>query len=207
MSLKIGIIGATGKLGSVVLDQLVKNQADVTAIVQHPEKLTQDVSVLQRNLFDLTTADIEMFDVVISTFNAPDSDINQTITAMDHLIDIFNAGATRLIFAGSVGTLLTEDNIRVADTELIHEEFRTRGKLSLTAYEHLEANKTFPWVYMAPPLFFDPAGPFTGNYALTGDALKFNEKGMSYVSYLDMADAIVRELDTDDNHKLIGIQS
>lgn len=207
MSLKIGLIGATGKLGATVLDQLVEGDADVTAIVQHPEKLTQQVTVLERNLFNLTKEDIKTFDVIISAFNAPNSDINQTITAMDHLIDSFNETDTRLIFAGSVGTLLTEDNVRVADTELIIPEFRERGKLSLTAFEHLAANTTFPWVYMAPPLFFDPAGQYTGNYELTGDALKLNDKGLSYVSYLDMSAAIIAEINTEDNHVLIGVHS
>lgn len=207
MTQKIGVIGATGKLGSVTIDRLLTQHADVTAIVQHPEKLTQDVSILERNLFDLTAEDIQSFDVIISTFNAPNSDVNQTITAMDHLIDIFTGLNTRLIFAGSVGTLLTEEHVRVADTELIHEEFRGRGKLSLTAFEHLEAHQSFPWIYMAPPLFFDPEGPFSGQYELTGEQLKFNQDGMSYVSYLDMADAIVSEIETQDNHVLIGVHS
>lgn len=207
MKKKIGVLGANGKLGTVIIDRLLEQNAEVTAIVRHPENLTQNVPVLKRSLFDLTAEDIQPFDVIISTFSAPNDDIEQTITAVDHLTAIFDNGTTQLIFAGSVGPLLDEHQTRVADTELIQEEYRERGKLALTAFKHLEGTKSFDWLYMAPPLFFDPEGAYTGEYAFTGQHLKYNAQGLSYISYLDMAAAIVEKLASKENHELIGVHS
>lgn len=207
MKKKIGVLGASGKLGTLIVDRLVEQHAEVTAIVRHPDKVTQNVPVLQRSLFDLTAEDIQPFDVIISTFSAPNDDIEQTVTAVDHLTAIFDNGTTQLIFAGSVGPLLDEHQTRVAETELIQPEYRERGKLALTAYKHLESNKSFDWLYMAPPLFFDPEGAYTGAYEFTGQQLKYNAQGLSYVSYLDMAAAIVDKLTSEENHELVGVHS
>ncbi len=50
-NLKIGIIGATGKVGSLVLEEAIERGHDVTAIVRNASKVSNsDVNVIERNI-------------------------------------------------------------------------------------------------------------------------------------------------------------
>lgn len=58
--MNIGIVGATGKAGSLILDEAVNRGHDVTAIVRNASKLTNDnVSVIEKDVHDLTREDFK----------------------------------------------------------------------------------------------------------------------------------------------------
>ena len=70
--MKIGVIGATGKAGSLILKEAIDRGHEVTAIVRDASKLNdRNVSVLEKSIFDLTTDDVKQFDVVVNAFGAP----------------------------------------------------------------------------------------------------------------------------------------
>ena len=70
--MKIGIIGASGKAGSLILKEAVIRGHEVTAIVRNASKLTdQSVAVIEKNILDLTANDVQSFDVVVNAFGAP----------------------------------------------------------------------------------------------------------------------------------------
>ena len=70
--MKIGIIGASGKVGSLVLKEAKDRGHQVTAIVRDASKLTdENVAVIEKNIFDLTSEDINQFEVVVNAFGAP----------------------------------------------------------------------------------------------------------------------------------------
>lgn len=52
--MNIGIIGATGKLGTKVLDEAQQRGHEVTAIVRNAAKLDddKDVKVIEKDVFD-----------------------------------------------------------------------------------------------------------------------------------------------------------
>ena len=79
--MKVGIIGATGKSGRLITDEALKRGLDVTAIVRDASKLEQsEVKVLEKDIFDLTTKDLSVFDVVVNAFGTP---IGQTQPHID----------------------------------------------------------------------------------------------------------------------------
>lgn len=58
--MNIGIVGATGKAGSLILDEAVNRGHDVTAIVRNASKLINDnVSVIEKDVHDLTREDFK----------------------------------------------------------------------------------------------------------------------------------------------------
>ena len=70
--MKIGIIGASGKAGSRILKEALDRGHEVTAIVRNASKITEDnVKVLENDVFNLTSNDLQAFDVVVNAFGAP----------------------------------------------------------------------------------------------------------------------------------------
>lgn len=70
--MKIGIIGATGKAGSRILKEALDRGHEVTAIVRNAAKITEEnIKVLEKDVFALTSNDLQAFDVVVNAFGAP----------------------------------------------------------------------------------------------------------------------------------------
>lgn len=67
--MKIAVICANGKEGKLIVEETIARGADVTAVVRGENKSTAK-NVIKKDLFNLTTADLEDFDVVIDAFGA-----------------------------------------------------------------------------------------------------------------------------------------
>ncbi len=53
--MKIGIIGATGKVGNLVLEEAIDRGHDVTTIVRNASKLSNsNINVLEKEIYDIT---------------------------------------------------------------------------------------------------------------------------------------------------------
>lgn len=190
--MKIGIIGATGKSGQKLTNEAIKRGLDVTAIVRDASKLTQSVQTIEKNILDLTTEDIQHFDVVINTFAAPLTDAEQYRVIGKHLITIFKEVPTRLIVVGGAGRLFVDEasTTHLFDTPDFPDFLISSSKNQYESYLELKAS-SIKWTYVSPAAFFDPEGERTGNYIVGNDHLIFNSKGESYVSYADLAVAII----------------
>uniref|UniRef100_UPI0012FD8708 NAD(P)H-binding protein n=2 Tax=Bacillati TaxID=1783272 RepID=UPI0012FD8708 len=56
--MKIGVIGATGKAGSLIAKEAIERGHEVTAIVRNASKLTAPkTAVLEKDVFQLTAED------------------------------------------------------------------------------------------------------------------------------------------------------
>lgn len=98
--MNIGIVGATGKAGSLILDEAVNRGHDVTAIVRNASKLTNDnVSVIEKDVHDLTREDFKGLEVVVNAFGAPLGEKDAHVEAGRALINALAGTGTRLIVA------------------------------------------------------------------------------------------------------------
>ncbi|MCW0953119.1 NAD(P)H-binding protein [Weissella ceti] len=205
--MKVGIIGATGKLGSLLVERSLKEGYETTAIVRHPEKLTNtnDLVVEKKDLFDLITQDIEKFDVVINAYNAPSDDLKQFSTSMQKLMDIFQGTKTRLIIAGGAGVSYLPDHSRVIDSPDLPAFIKPLAENEVAAYELLKNDTSFNWLYMTPPLDMQFDAPHTGHHYFSGENLGVDENGKSYISYADYADAFMDEINSGNKHQPMGV--
>ena len=192
--MKIGIIGATGKAGQKLTQEAIKRGLDVTAIVRDASKLTESVQVIEKNILELTTEDIKPFDVIINTFAAPLTDAEQYRVMGQHLIAIFSDVSTRLIVVGGAGRLFVDEasTTHLFETPDFPAFLIPSSKNQYESYLELKAS-SIKWTYVSPAAFFDPEGRRTGNYAVGKDHLIFNAAGESYISYADLAVAIIDE--------------
>lgn len=195
----IGIIGANGQAGSLILQEAVRRGHRVTAIVRNASKITDaSIPVLERDIFNLTAADLEPFDVVVNTYKAAFGEEHLYVDAGEALLGALQgAPRTRLIVVGGAGSLYTDDSnaTKLMDTpdfpDFVYPTALNAGK----QLEQLQAASGISWTYVSPAAFFDPAGKRTGAYVTGKDHVILNGSGQSYISYADYADAIVDEIE------------
>ncbi|MDG4848811.1 NAD(P)-dependent oxidoreductase [Peribacillus frigoritolerans] len=197
--MKIGIIGASGKAGSLILKEALTRGHEVTAIVRDEARVQiQGASVLEKDIFDLKAEDIKEFDVVVNAFGAAPGKEHLHVDAGKILIEAMKgAPQTKLIVVGGAGSLFVDEakTIRVLDTpEFPKEYFATAFNQSKNLGD-LQNATDIQWTFISPSAFFDPQGNRTGRYKLGKDNLLVNSKGESYVSYADFALAVLDEIE------------
>nr|WP_258030562.1 NAD(P)-dependent oxidoreductase [Campylobacter concisus] len=194
--IKIAIIGANGKSGTNLVNEALKQGHDVTAIIRDKEYKNGGVKVIYKDIFELTKTDLAGFDVVISAFAAwtPDTFALHKKVAT-HLRNLLEGGDTRLIVVGGAGTLFVDDKgTMVMDTPDFPTAYMGVAKATAESYFELKDRSNLLWTYVSPAGDYDPNGARTGKYVLGGDNLILNSKNESYISYADLALAIIDEL-------------
>lgn len=71
--MKIAVIGANGKAGRLIVSEAVRRGAEVTAVVRSDNR-SETPHVIQKDIMDLTKADLKDFDVVVNAFGVWDPD-------------------------------------------------------------------------------------------------------------------------------------
>lgn len=199
--MKVAVVCANGKAGKLIVKEAVERGLDVTAIVRGVNQ-TAAQNVLQKDLYDLTAADLESFDAVVDAFGAWTEDVlPQHSTSLKHLCDILSGKQTRLLVVGGAGSLYVnpEHTICVLDGPDFPDIFKPLAAAMAKALGELRERKDVRWTYISPAGDFQAEGEKTGAYILAGEELALNEKGESIISYADYAVAMVDEI-TKGNH-------
>lgn len=199
MSQKIGVIGASGKAGSLIVQEALARGHEVTAIVRNAASLTNPkAAVLEKNVFDLTSDDLKAFDVVVNAFGAPIGNEHLHVDAGNALIAALQQTPdTRLLVVGGAGSLFVDEakTTRLMDTPEFPKEYLATATNQGKNLEILQQTDSINWTFLSPAAFFSPEGRRTGAYKLGKDHLLLNSKGQSYVSYADYAIAVVDEIE------------
>ena len=174
----------------------LKQGYDVTAIVRNKEYKNDTVKVIYKDIFDLAKSDLADFDAVISAFAAwtPETfPLHKKIAA--HLANLLEGSDTRLLVVGGAGTLFVDDKgTMVMDTPDFPAAYIGVAKATAESYFELKGRSDLLWTYVSPAGDYDASGAHTGKYTLGGDNLILNSKNESYISYADLAIAIIDEL-------------
>ena len=194
--MKVAIIGANGKTGSNLVQEALKQGYDVTAIVRNKEYKNGDVKVVYKDIFELSKSDLVGFDAVISTFAAwtPETfPLHKKVAK--HLADALSGTKTRLLVIGGAGTLYVDDKGTMAmDTPDFPPEYMGVARATAESFFELKGRTDVLWTYVSPAGEYDDHGARTGKYVLGGDNLILNSKNESYISYADLALAVIDEL-------------
>jgi hypothetical protein len=179
--MKIGVIGATGKAGSLIYIEA-----------------TENASVVEKDVFNLKGEDLNQFDVVVNAISAPPGQEHLHVEAGRSLINaIKNAPNTKLVVVGGAGSLFVDEakTIKVMDTPDFPKEYLATATNQGKNLEDLQQSEGIKWTFVSPAAFFNPEGKRTGSYKRGKDNLIVNAKGNSYVSYADYAIAVVDEIE------------
>ena len=194
--MKIAIIGANGKSGSNLVQEALKQGYDVTGFARNKEYKNGDVKVVYKDVFELSKADLVGFDAVISAFAAwtPETfGLHKKVAK--HLADALSGTKTRLLAIGGAGTLYVDDKqTMVMDTPSFPAGYMGVAKATAESFYELKGRTDVLWTYVSPAGDYDANGARTGKYVLGGDNLILNSKNESYISYADLALAVIDEL-------------
>jgi len=197
--MKIAVIGAAGKAGSLIVKEAVSRGHQVTAIVRNASKLQDNsIAAMEKDVFQLTSEDLKGFDVVVNAFGAPAGQEHLHVEAGRALIEALKgAPQTRLIVVGGAGSLFVDEQktVRLLDTPEFPKEYFATASNQGKNLEDLQQSTGIQWTFISPSAFFNPEGRRTGAYQKGKDNLLVNSQGHSHVSYVDYAIAVVDEIE------------
>lgn len=192
--MKIAVIGANGKEGSLIVKEALSRGLDVTSIVRDAKKSTTD-KYLVRDVYSLQAEDIKSFDVLVDALGFFGPAVKEYVPATKHLIEIIGDSKTRLLVVGGAGSLYLDEThtkklYQQADfPEVVKPLSEEMGK----SLDVLRESK-IDWTFISPAADFQADGERTGKYVLAGEELTFDADGKSEISYADFAIAMVDEI-------------
>jgi hypothetical protein len=210
MTKNVLFIGATGFVGSAILNELLSRGHKVTAVVRDPAKLEGKEGV---EAIKADVADVEEIarlaqgkDAVISAYNPGWTNPDIAALINENYPKILEAakksGVKRLLIVGGAGTLFCAPGLRVVDSGAIPDAImggvRPLGDFYLNT---LMNENDIDWTFFSPAGAFDENGERTGKFRLGKDDLIVDENGNSHISVQDYAVAMVDELEKEEHHK------
>lgn len=200
--MKIALIGATGFIGSAILQEALNRGHQVTAIVRHPDKLPQHPNlVAQKGDVRDEKQTLELVvghDAVISAYSPGRgvSDVyEQHISAYRCIISsVKQAGVKRLLVVGGAGSLEVSPGVQLVDTPEFPEQWKAGSLAAREVLYLLQDESELEWTFLSPSATISP-GERTEQFRLGTDQLLTDAKGESHISVEDYAVALVNELE------------
>lgn len=207
---KTALIGASGFVGSAILNELLSRGYQVEALVRNPDNVKVDNPLLTLKKVDVAdtealAAALKGYDTVISAYNPgwTNPDIyNLTLQNYPRILQAAKeVGVKRLLIVGGAGTLFCAPGLRVVDSGAIPAEImggvKSLGEFYLNT---LNNEKSIDWVFFSPAGSLE-AGEAKGNYRLGKDDLIVDDEGNSHITVGDYAKAMVDELEAPAHHQ------
>ncbi|WP_315353372.1 NAD(P)H-binding protein [Hoylesella nanceiensis] len=209
------LIGASGFVGSAILEEALNRGHKVTALVRNPEKIqvkNENLTVLAIDATDVEALSkvVAGKDAVISAYNPGWGNprlYEEILENYPKIIEgVKKAGVQRLLVVGGAGVLYVQPGMRLMDSGTLPAELMPavngEGELFLNV---LSKENDIDWVYFAPPANLGNMGKGirTGKYRLGTDTLLVDEKGDSFISVEDYAVAMIDELEQEAHHKAL----
>ena len=204
------LIGASGFVGTAILNELLNRGHKVTAIVRDPAKVPASNPNLKVVQADVTDTDVLIEaskgkDSVISAYNPGWKNPNiyeETLKNYPLIVDsVKKAGVERLLIVGGAGTLFYAPGKMVMDADDVPAKLlpgiKSLGEFYLNT---LRKENDIDWIFLSPAANMTP-GERTGKFRIAKDDLVVDVNGDSNISVEDYAVAMVDELEQKHHHK------
>jgi len=190
--MRVALIGASGNVGSRILNELLIRGHTVTGIVRHPEELP-DRDGLTAKRGDINDESglaplVAGHDAVISAVKF------QSMNARSFIDAIKTAGVKRLLVVGGAGSLEVAPGVQLVDTPNFPEAYKTEALAGRDFLNILHGERELDWTFLSPSALFVP-GERTGKFRLGTDRLLTGANGESRISFEDYAIALTDELE------------
>jgi putative NADH-flavin reductase len=206
---KIALIGASGFIGSAILNEALSRGIKVTAIVRNTDKIkviNENLTVKKGDIFDAEALSklLTGKDAVISSYNPgwknPEI-VKDTIRGYKSILEaVRKSGVKRFQVVGGAGSLLVAPGKRLMDTDVFPKEFFPIVEaLAKVLTEILPKEKNIDWVFFSPAGIIEP-GQRTGKYRLGKNEVIADASGNSKISVQDYAKAMIDELEKPQHH-------
>ena len=193
--MKIAVLAANGRLGSLIVKEAVERGNEVTAIAREVNK-TVAKNFIKKDILDLTENDLKDYDVVITAFGAWTEDtLSLHKTTVEHLANILANKNTRFLVVGGAGSLYTDESLttQLFATPDFPTEYYPLASNQAKGLDVLRKRNDVKWTYISPAAEFEYEWERKGEYQLAGEVFTVNAEGKSEISYADYAIAMVDE--------------
>lgn len=200
--MKLAIIGATGMAGTELYKEAVSRGHQVTAIVRDKDKATSllgsGAETIAKDVFELTKADLEGFDVIVNAFATAPTKAYLHLDLAAKLVSMFReTEKPRLFFILGAASLLDKEGKLFLDTLKTVPDAASWISIPIEAYKtlnYLRSIENVNWVGVSPSADFIPGEatkPVIGK-----DELLVASNGQSVVTSGTMAVAILDEIES-----------
>ena len=195
------LIGASGFIGTALLDEAMARGHYVTALVTRPERLAprERLRPLKADVFDTSAlrTQFEGADAVISAFSGhAQADVFDYYVAgtRSTISAAIGAQIPRLLVVGGAGTLEVAPGVQLIDTPAFPAAYRATAEGAREALALLRGQNELDWTMLSPSAVIAP-GARTGVFRLGGDQLLTAADGSSRISVEDYAVAMLDEVE------------
>jgi len=201
-AMKVALLGASGFVGSALLQEALDRGHVVTAIVPDPEKLEKRDGLTAKagDVYDtasLATV-IRGNEAMISAFNPgwknPNLYDDQVRGTAFIIAAVKKAGIKRVLWVGGAGGLEVAPEVRLVDSPEMPLWVKPGALATINALDQLRQEPELEWSYLSPSADLK-AGERTGQFRLGNDQLLVDATGQSRISVQDYAVAMIDELE------------
>lgn len=203
--MKVAVIGATGFVGTQVVNELVNRGNEVIAIARNTDKVPANEKVTAKAV-DVTdesalAAAIQGSDAVISTYNAGWTNPNiydDFLSGSRHIEKaVVASGVKRFITVGGAGSLYIAEGLQLVDTPEFPADIKPGALAARDYLNEIKHNETLDWTFFSPAIEMHPgtAGVRKGTYRTALENPVFDGDGRSVLSVEDVAVALADELE------------
>ncbi|WP_457964513.1 NAD(P)H-binding protein [Arthrobacter sp. D1-29] len=189
--MKIAVYGATGMIGSEIVNESLTRGHQVTAISRSGADVSGAQSVAAHLADESTFAEIAKDHDAVVLATGPSrtgGDHGEWLAAMDTAYS--NSEGTRLLIVGGAGSLEI-DGVRLVDSPDFPEAYKAEAQTHAVALNAVrKASESLDWTVLAPAPLIQP-GERTGTYVTAKDT----PAGGS-ISSQDYAVALLDEIET-----------
>jgi putative NADH-flavin reductase len=204
--MKVALIGASGFVGSAILNELLERGHQVTALTRDAANVKTDhenLTKVKTNVLDESdlAEKAKGHDAVISAFNAGwtnpnlyDDYLNGSKKIQE---GVKSSGVKRFIVVGGAGSLFASEGLQFVDTPEFPEQIKPGATAARDYLNHIKEEKDLDWTFLSPALEMHQgtSGERKGAYRKGLETPVFDENGRSIASVEDTALAIVDELE------------
>ncbi|MFJ4280663.1 NAD(P)-dependent oxidoreductase [Streptomyces massasporeus] len=207
--MRIAVLGATGMVGSRVVDEAQARGHRVVALSRrpvgrtagHPNVTPVAVDANDRHAVREALAGSASgggADAVVLAVRTMPVDEEFLVGTTRTVLDVAAELGIRVLVVGGAGALRSPDDsqLPVADnTAFVPDDIKAVAAAGVAQLLTCRSHSKSDWVYLSPPALLEP-GIRTGGYRRGTDTLLIGADGRSWISAEDLAVAVVDELDT-----------
>ena len=207
--MKIAIIGATGFVGTAILNELANRNHDLTAIARTP-KDSSNATWKSADIFNVEALSeiLKGNDIVINAYNSgwTNPNIYDDFIAGSKAIQeaVKKSGVKRFITIGGAGSLFIAPGLQAVDTPDFPKEYHAGATAARDYLNILKEEKELDWAFFSPAFEMHQGITTgrTGNYRLGLENPVFNDDQRSILSVEDLAVVIADEAETPKHHQV-----